>query len=417
MMSEPHKKTAFIVDPYSSGNFYAPAFREHGVPAVGVLSFPPPPDVFTNTLRPGDFDWVIDSKIVSNQDLADLVRSHNPLCILPGCESGVELAEAISEAALPERSNIPGSAAARRHKGQMAEALRRADIPVIAQICSNSQEEVEKWIVENSMKNKDLMIKPPKSAATDGVSMIPGGSNWKDSFNRLLGKKNCLGTINEQVLVQEFIHGTEYAVDTYSYAGNHGISSVCKYNKTRNGKFTAVYDTMEWMPPEFDNSFEIIGYARRVLHAVGMRYGCCHIEIMMTNDGPRLIEIAARPHGGGHPQFCRLATGNSQIDHIISCFLSDRFVESTYQLQNNVTAVFFVCRQEGRVSNADVLDEIKELPSHHYSKINIKQGDQLTLTSDLISSLKMGVVILSNPDKSVIDKDVLSIRRIESSLF
>ncbi|WP_261080537.1 hypothetical protein, partial [Streptococcus mitis] len=81
------------------------------------------------------------------------------------------------------------------------------------------------------------------------------------------------GINNDTLMVQEFLHGTEYAVDTASYDGGHAISSICRYNKTDNGPFMAVYDTMDWMPPDFEKAQELREYAVKVLDAVGMRYG------------------------------------------------------------------------------------------------------------------------------------------------
>ena len=38
-------------------------------------------------------------------------------------------------------------------------------------------------------------------------------------------------------------------------------------------------------------------YAYRVLDAVGLQYGPCHTEIMLTERGPILVEVA--PAGSG----------------------------------------------------------------------------------------------------------------------
>jgi len=39
---------------------------------------------------------------------------------------------------------------------------------------------------------------------------------------------------------------------------------------------------------------------------------------MMTVDGPRLIEVAARPAGGGHQMVSELATGDNHIKRTVA---------------------------------------------------------------------------------------------------
>lgn len=416
-MTRRHGNPAIIVDPYSSGAFYAGAFKELGVPVVGVMSTPEPPDVYASSFRPRDFERIL---VANDEDLEPLISelvALEPRCILTGCESGVELTDAISPKVLPKRSNDPDKALARRHKGEMGRAVASAGLPIARQICTDSADEVEKWLDEEGIRGQDLVIKPPKSASTDGVTKINGGRQWREIFAKMLGTNNRLGFKNDKIVVQEFMHGVEYAVDTASYDGRHAVASICRYNKTDNAGYMAIYDTMDWMPPDFQGAAEIKRYARQVLDAVGVRYGTSHIEIMLTNQGPRLVEIGVRPHGGGHPQFCRIATGSSQVDLIARSFADNSLQHQDYTLRTNMTIVFLLCKREGKVINRAALDKISDLPSHHFSKINIQQGDFIKPTADLFASLELGFVALSNADSRQITADYNAIRELEATLF
>lgn len=77
---------AIIVDPYSSGNFYAPAFSERGRQVWALLTDRQPPDVYSSSFRPNDFHNVL---IAPDWNIATLIRhlqDSNPLCILAGCK-------------------------------------------------------------------------------------------------------------------------------------------------------------------------------------------------------------------------------------------------------------------------------------------------------------------------------------------
>ncbi len=416
-MSKSVLKPAVIVDPYSSGAFFAESFRKLGIPVVGVMSSPEPPDVYASSFRPADFDQVLVADVNDLAPLISKLAALEPSCILTGCESGVELADLICPQILPNKCNDPAKALARRHKGEMGRAVANAGLPSARQICTNSTDELESWLREQGLSGQDLVMKPPKSASTDGVIKIDGGVAWREKFENLLGTHNRLGFKNDKVVVQEFLSGVEYAVDTASYDGRHAVASICHYNKIDNAGYMAIYDTMDWMPPNFIGADQIKEYARQVLDAVGVRYGTSHIEIMLTNQGPRLVEIGVRPHGGGHPQFCRIATGSSQIDLVARSHIDNSLQLQNYSLLTNMTIVFLLCKREGRVTRRDALDQISDLASFHFSKINIRQGDHLKPTEDLFASLELGFVALSHTDPQQIKADYALIRQLEASIF
>jgi len=406
---------AVIVDPFSSGALFADAFTGHGVPVVAVLTGPRPPQASPPSYRPEGFPEII----VYDGDLSSMVgrlRSLAPRCIIAGCESGVELAEQLAPRVLPDRANVPGLAQARRDKGQMAAAVSAAGLRIIPQICTADVGQVQAWLDTNQLHGTDLVIKPAKSASTDGVIKVPGGAGWREIFTRQLGRVNVLGVVDDQLVVQKFIAGTEYVVDTFSHDGEHTLVDVCRYRKIDNGPHMAVYDTMQWVAPDDPALPGLLEYALSVLDAVGMRFGSAHTEVMSTPDGPLLIEVGARLHGGGHPRFNRVATGDSQIDRTVR-YLTGGHVRTDYELVQHQWCVFHIARGSGVVSNAAVLDAIPTLTSHHFSVQHLANGMRVKATRDLIDSLNFGFVILSHRDAGQIRRDYQTIRELEAQLM
>lgn len=407
---------AVIVDPYSSGAQLAPAFAARGVETVAVVSAPKPPSVYASSYRPQDFSEII----VGDGDLDALVarvRSLRPRCILAGCESGVELAERLAPLVVPEVANVAALAGARRHKGEMADAVARSGHRTIAQVCATDAAQVSRWIESTGLSGRDLVIKPPKSASTDGVTLIPEGRGWEEVFHRALNSTNRLGIVNDCLIIQQYVEGTEYVVDTFSHDGVHTVTDVCRYTKVRNGPHMAVYDTMEWIDPDLPVVGELISYTRGVLDAVGLRFGAAHVEIMHTADGPVLIELGARPHGGGQPRFCLRATRDSQIERTVRYFTGERDLPTGYQLVEQMLVVFHIVRQNVHVAAVDGVARIRALPTYHYSSHNFAPGDRLEATKDLFGSLDIGFVVLCGPERAALWKDYQAIRAIEAVLF
>ena len=404
-----------IVDPYSSGAQLAPAFRAYGVPVVAVGTADEPPEVYASSYRPGDFDEII-IFAGSLDPIVERLRALRPRCVLAGCESGVELADALAPLVVPEVANVPELAAARRHKGEMAAAVARAGLPIIPQLSTNDPDEVARWLDRTGLHGADLVIKPPKSASTDGVTRIKNGQAWRSVFDAELGRRNRLGLVNDVLVVQQYVTGTEYVVDTFSYEGIHTVNDVCRYRKVDNGPHMAIYDSMEWVPPSDPELPEIIKYAFGVLDAVGMRYGPAHVELMATADGPRMIEVGARAHGGGQPKFCQVATGESQVTRTAGYFGGNTAPRGDYELLKHMLVVFHIASAAGTVSGTGVLDEMRTLPSHHFSVRQFEDGDRIELTKDLFGTLDLGFVVLAHPDRDQVSADYARVRELESRL-
>jgi len=406
---------AVIVDPYSSGGMYAPTFAEAGVPAVAVLSRPTIMDVYRPSYHPEHFTEVIafDGNL---EPVAGRLAELAPRCILPGTEIGVELADRLAALVTPDLANVPALTAARRDKWEMAAAASAAGIPVLAQICTHDPGEVAAWIEREQLAGRDLVVKPPKSASTDGVTRVPRGAGWREAFEAQLGRPNKWDIVNDRMLVQEYATGTEYVVDAFSHGGVHTITDVCRYRKMANGPYMAVYDSMEWLPPDEPGIAELVGYTKAVLDAVGLRNGAAHVEVMRTAAGPRLIEINARPHGGGQPRFCLVATGDSQVHRAVRHFASREPVPEHYELLLHTLVVFLVSRRAGILRNVETLDAVRQLPSHHYAAIGVNNGDRIEMTRDLLSTLSLGFVVLTNQDRHQMMIDYAAVRRIEQTL-
>jgi hypothetical protein len=405
---------AVIVDPFSSGGLYAPAFKAAAIPVVAVSSRRDVLPTYLPSYHPEDFPETIVYES-SLEPVVERLLELRPRCVLPGAESGVELADQLAAAVTDDVANDPALIPARRHKWEMAQAARRAGLPVIRQICSADPEKVAAWIEREGLSGAGLVVKPPKSASTDGVTRVR--ENWRQVFEAQLGHPNQWDIVNEQMLVQEYVTGIEHVVDVFSCDGRHTVTDICRYGKVDNGEHMAVYDWMEWLSPDDPVAPTLIDYTRRFLDAAGFRYGAAHLELMLTDSGPRLIELNARPHGGGQPRFCRVATGDSQIDRAVRYFGRLGTIPDTYRLLQPTLVVFLINRVSGVVRNVSCLDEVHGLRTYHTHVVGVGDGDYVEVTKDLLNTLSFGFVVLSGPDRDQVWADYAEVRQIEGKLI
>ncbi|MGI8665030.1 MAG: ATP-grasp domain-containing protein [Jatrophihabitans sp.] len=409
---------AIIVDPLSTGREYPAAFRAEGVLPIAVLSTPEPVDVLKDTWHPENFEVVLchdgDLSYGAVQALARTLAGYDPLCILPGAETGIRLYEALVPILLPGTGNVGALADARRDKWEMAKAVAAAGVPHLRQLFSADADEIAAWIAENDLTGSDLVVKPPNSGGTDDVHIVPAGSDeWRPLLARMTNDINHLGMVNGGILIQEFAAGNEFLVDSYSVDGKHGLVDVCRYTKVRKGDRIGIYDRVDFLTPEDEQTRIVWEYTLQVLDALGFRNGCGHAEIMLTPKGPRLIEIAERPAGGGHQYISKIATGSNHILRTVMHRVHGEFKPS-YELLQHLCGVFVSAPHAGIWRNAEIFDELEQLPTYVDRNFPKGTGDWVQSTDDLSSFLAW--VTLVAPDEAAIDLDYRRVKELEKQI-
>jgi phosphoribosylamine-glycine ligase len=60
----------------------------------------------------------------------------------------------------------------------------------------------------------NIVLKPTKSAGSEGVAFAASIPAARKAFDDIYGNNNVFGEMNDTVLVQEFLAGKEYVVDS-----------------------------------------------------------------------------------------------------------------------------------------------------------------------------------------------------------
>lgn len=399
-----------IVDPLSSGIELAPAFKAREIPAIAITLKSEEWPEFGSKLRDSDFFEVLPEQ----PDLENVIRRYDPIAVIPGTEEGIPLAERLTEALLPRLANDPKKSAHRSHKALMQEALAEAGVPALRTLHTASEREAEAWIAENRLKGSPLIIKPPQLSGSEMVSHIPENGDWRKAFNQVLSQPSVVsGKRSETVVIQEQAIGTELAVGTVSANGSHYLAHLIKYNKVLSGDRKTVFDHVEFIPYDRDVLGNLLEYTQQALDALGVRWGATHTEIMLTQNGPRLIETSARMIGGPVVGFARAATGSSQADKLVEIYVDGDVHDKDFTFKQTVVPVFLKAASEGVISNVEAFDETAELSTLLYKYIWIKNGARVRQTVDYLTSI--GIIALAG-DRDSIFVDYKKIRVMESKL-
>ncbi|HEY0639350.1 MAG TPA: ATP-grasp domain-containing protein [Pseudonocardiaceae bacterium] len=406
-----------LAEPFSSASLIPPLLREAGLSPVAIIDSTLPGIGALTAFDGSAYDAVIDHTGDVGATAAALRDLGPTVGVVPGTDRIEPLCGKLSELLVPDRVNVPELAAARRNKYLSHQAVAAAGLPVIRQVCSADPAVVRDWIAREGMAGRNLVVKPTTSAGTDGVGFAPAGEGWEALHAGLLGTINRYGAVNDEVLVQEYVTGIEYAIDTVSFDGHHSVTDLLRYRKLHNEHGMAIYDSVEWLPYDLDRYGDLLSYGLATLDAVGLRYWAAHTEVMMTTEGPRLVEINPRPAGAMNPLVTEIATGTSQNTRIVDvCAGRGAGLPDGFTLLKPVMAVFLIAHSSGVVRNAEILDKARELPSYHSPMFLVRSGTEVAATTDIVSSMSMGYIILAHEDAEQVYADREAIRELEREL-
>jgi biotin carboxylase len=195
----------------------------------------------------------------------------------------------------------------------MGARLHLCGVPAAEQILAADESTLVNWATHHG--KWPVVIKPTLSAGSDSVAICQTAQDVRQAFQSTIGKANKLGGINDAVLGQEFLKGQQYLVNTVSVDGRHYVGEIWSFDSTFEGAHQ-VYDRQLLLPPNGQLQDQIVSYVYQVLDALEIRRGAAHTEVMLTRDGPRLIESAARMTGKIGQKALLAAIGHHHIRYV-----------------------------------------------------------------------------------------------------
>merc|ERR1719464_1474707 len=241
----------------------------------------------------------------------------------------------------------------------------------------------------------------------------------KEHFQLLMEGQRKVGAQGAAVLCQEFLKGKEYVVDHVSRDGVHKCMMVWVYDKRPTNGAAFVYYGMIPVDANSEEAKLLIKYTQGVLDALKLHNGPSHGEIMMTRNGPCLVEMNCRSHGwdGAWVPLAKMLTGGyaqpdvafaSHLD--VSAFAK---IPAVYPSPLKATGqnVMLVSFFSGTVRSTPGYNKMKQLSSFVALQTGVEVGSRVELTVDLFTAV--GVLVLANSDAKKMEADLAEVRKME----
>jgi len=423
---KPKKEEAVcVVDPFSTGALIAERLESEGFHVVRVLSEynSPVADLVQESISCSYEATIQHNNLAEDQDaaLAETVAALRALPwpvvgVLPGAETGVALADLLVFS-MELRGNGPEHTRARRNKYLMGEAIRQAGIRAVKQLYATDWAQVETFLAEWNPTPFIVVVKPLESAGSDDVYKCTSVEEVRTAFTTIHGKTNGIGGVNDGALVQEFLTGEEFVVDGVSRDGEYKVVTIWEYDKRSVNDANFVYFGMRPRYEDSEEMTQLIDYAAKVVEALTIHNGPSHMEVKITHDGPCLVEMGARCHGGEGTwvPIAEACYGYSQVRGTVdSYFNADDFAAVPARpgkLRCDGREVFFVAQESGVLRGIPGIEPIRALPSFLRLELMCKPGDFQALTTDCFT--RPGSVQLLHKDDNVVKSDYDTLRAME----
>merc|ERR1712084_74805 len=304
----------------------------------------------------------------------------------------------------------------RRNKSVQQKAVKAAGMRAVREALGKQWSAVEAFVESEPLP---VVVKPVESCGSDGVKLCRTKQEAKEHFNLLMDSQRKVGAQDAAVLVQEFLKGQEYVIDHVSRDGVHKCVMVYVYDKRPTNGAAFVYYGMIPVDAESKEAQILIEYTRGVLDALGLDNGPTHGEVMMTSDGPCLVEMNCRSHGwdGSWVPLAKMLTGgysqpdvalDSHVDGSAFAKIPEVYPSPLKAAGQNVMLVSFF---SGTVRRTPGYDKMKKLSSFVALQTGVEVGSRVELTVDLFTAV--GVLVLANTDAKKMEADLAEVRRME----
>ena len=353
------RNTVAIVDALSTGNELAAAFMARGCDVIHIWH-----DFSRQTRTQGFIETLTYEGSLG--DILSQLKKWPVNYVIAGADSGIELADMLASAMGISAANNPETTAWRRNKYESHQRLAAKGIRSIRQFKSSSASDLIAWADRCGFP---VIVKPLNSGASDGVTLCENKAEVAAAAAKLLGKKNLLGYVNDELLVQELIDGVQYFVNTLSWNGQHYVSDIWEQVRSRVAGGAYNFEGMHLTESHTSQALALADYTVEVLSALGLEYGAAHNEIILTESGPVLIELNARLMGASINETSFTAClGYTQVSLCADMYLTPEkfiadFVGSRYQLKAHVSEISFLFKRDGWLEGMPGRKDIEQLSS------------------------------------------------------
>lgn len=284
-----------------------------------------------------------------------------------------------------------------RMKQRFAE--HKIPIPWFCEI--GSYDKLQKVIEEHGIA---LVIKPNDRSGSRGVFLLDTACDVENLFNKARDF-----SFSKRVLVEEFLPGLQISTETIMFNGQAHTPGFADRNYDLLDQFRPqIMENGGWVPSCLDEAGRaaVEKLVEQASLALGVINGVTKGDVVMSPDGPKMIEMAARLSGG---DFCEslvpLSTGVNYVKTVIEIATGQQpdLAALAPKFQRAVANRYFFPKA-GRLLRVEGTDEVNGWDWVHKLEFWYQPGD--VVPQSLSHAHRFGVFVVAAPDRVELERRV-----------
>ncbi len=204
------------------------------------------------------------------------------------------------------------------------------------------------------------IIKPVDNAGSRGVILVNCKERLKEAYVYSRNQSR-----NGEVIIEEYMQGDEVSVETMTIDGETHVLAITDKLTTGAPYFVEMGHSQQTRLT-IEAQEQIKALTISAINAVGIDIGPAHVEIMVTRDGPKIIELGARMGGDCiTTHLVPLSTGIDMVGATIDLLTGEK--PDLQQRYNKGSSIRFFKSNNGMIKSisgvnyAKKIDGVKEI--------------------------------------------------------
>lgn len=212
--------------------------------------------------------------------------------------------------------------------------------------------------------------KPTDNSGSRGVMLIHNEAELREAI-----EYSSSNGRSGSVIVEEYMQGPEVSVEIITIDGEPNVLQVTDKLTTGAPHFVEMGHSQPSRLGE-ENLTKIRDLAKRAVKAVGIENGPAHVEIILTKDGPKMVELGARMGGDCiTTHLVPLSTGIDMIEATIKIACGEN-PDITPKFER-ASAIRFLDAPFGRISEISGVEEAKNKDGVYEISLTKRIGDNV----------------------------------------
>lgn len=241
-----------------------------------------------------------------------------------------------------------------------------------------------------------VIVKPFDGAGSTNVFKL---SNLQD-----LNVMSTQFDLDKSFICEEYLEGKEVSIEAISFNGSHKIIAITEKQTTGDPRFIESGHILPYHPDKavYQQIEESVHFTLDILP---LKTGISHTEMIITPEGPKIVETHVRPGGDRITDLVRVATGTSLFFALFYYDLNEVSVYPDIIKYECAASSQFLFFKPGKVKSILGENQLKQHPNVIEYKLNVEPGDVLQTPED--SGSRHGNILIKGRNKPEVE-DMIS---------